>query len=107
MRKRWYIRGLEAYCPAEFHHYSGVAVCLEFCRKKTCSVFKNLLGADSGSSDKTVASTMKSKAVKRKDKWVNPYVVEHSVDALRLANPSMPVWMIKKALSLSLSEAVD
>ena len=42
-RMYWRRRSLELYCPAEFHHYSGVAVCLEFCRKKVCSVFKNLL----------------------------------------------------------------
>ena len=35
-------RRLELFCPAEFHGYSGLDVCLLFCRKRICSVFKNL-----------------------------------------------------------------
>ena len=36
------IRRLELFCPAEFHRYCDVDVCLLICRKKVCSVFKNL-----------------------------------------------------------------
>ena len=46
MRKRRFKRNLELYCPAEFHHISGVDVCLVFCRKNMCSVFKNLQKAN-------------------------------------------------------------
>jgi len=42
MSERWRRRSLELFCPAEFHHISGDDVCLQFCRKKKCSVFKNL-----------------------------------------------------------------
>jgi len=42
----WRKRSLELFCPAEFHHISGVDVCLQFCRKKKCSVFKNLQKAN-------------------------------------------------------------
>jgi len=37
-RERW----SELFCPKDFHAYSGVGVCLLFCRKKVCSVFKKL-----------------------------------------------------------------
>ena len=42
MSERWRRRSLELFCPAEFHHYVGVDVCLVLCRKKICFVFKNL-----------------------------------------------------------------
>ncbi len=32
----------ELFCPKDFHAYSGVAVCLLFCRKKVCCVFRML-----------------------------------------------------------------
>lgn len=32
-------RRSELFCPAEFHGYVGVDVCLVFCRKEICSVF--------------------------------------------------------------------
>ena len=35
-------RASELFCPKDFHHYSGVDVCLLFCRKKVCHVFKTL-----------------------------------------------------------------
>ena len=40
-------RGLELFCPKDFHGYGGVDVCLLFCCKKRCSVFKLLRKADS------------------------------------------------------------
>lgn len=102
-------RNLEFYCPKDFHNYSGVAVCLAFCRKKICSVFKNLLGADSPSSEnllseKKIILKMRSKAVLPKDKWVNPHLVARNFDALRLANPVMPDWMVKKFLRIVMLE---
>jgi len=44
LSKRRY--GLEWFCPAEFHHISGDDVCLRFCRKTVCSVYKNLQKAN-------------------------------------------------------------
>jgi len=40
--KRVSERRSELFCPKEFHNYSGVGVCLLFCRKKVCFVFKSL-----------------------------------------------------------------
>ena len=31
---------LELFCSKDFHHYEGVDVCLVFCRKRVCSVYK-------------------------------------------------------------------
>ena len=39
-------RRFELFCPKDFHHYSGVNVCLRFCRKRVCSVFKLLREVD-------------------------------------------------------------
>ena len=48
-------RGLELFCPKDFHHFNGVDVCLEICKKKVCSVFKSLvslcLRVERGTSD--------------------------------------------------------
>ena len=37
-----YERNRELFCVKDFHNYSDVDVCLLFCRKKRCSVFKRL-----------------------------------------------------------------
>lgn len=39
-------RRLELFCPKDFQGYSGIRVCLEFCRKRVCSVFKMLRKVD-------------------------------------------------------------
>ena len=36
-------RGLELFCSKDFHHFDGVDICLEVCKKKACSVFKSLV----------------------------------------------------------------
>lgn len=111
MRKRWYIRSLEAYCPAEFHGYSGVAVCLAFCRKTVCSVFRNLRKSDSvsveGLSDKQIVyrkflSELRSGAVLPQNKLLSPHLVEveQAFSVLKARNPLMPDWMIKKVLRI-------
>lgn len=39
-------RRSELFCPKDFHYYGGVDVCLLFCRKKVCSVFKKLKNSE-------------------------------------------------------------
>ena len=117
-RKRWRKRNLEFSCPKDFHSYSGVAVCLAFCRKTVCSVFRNLRKSNSASveglSDKQIVhrrflSELRSGAVLPQNKLLNPHLVEleQAFSVLKARNPLMPDWMIKKVLSISLSEAVD
>jgi len=36
----------EYFCPKDFHHYSGVDVCLSLCRKSRCSVFQSLVKSE-------------------------------------------------------------
>lgn len=40
MRRHKY--NVELFCPKDFHAYSGIDVCLLFCKKRVCSVFKML-----------------------------------------------------------------
>ena len=96
MNKRWRKRSLELFCPAEFHHISGVDVCLAFCRKKKCFVFNGHERVAKG-----LRSGMKSRAVRPKLKWENPHLVAHNFDALKLANPAMSDWMINEFLRIS------
>ena len=95
----WYRRrhSADLFCPAEFHHYSGDDVCLSFCRKTFCSVFRMLVGMKDGKH----SSKMKSKAVLPKFKWENPHLVAHNFDALKLANPAMSDWMINEFLRVN------
>jgi len=73
VNKRWRKRSLELFCPAEFHHISGVDVCLAFCRKKKCFVFNGHERVAKG-----LRSGMKSRAVRPKLKWENPHLVAHN-----------------------------
>lgn len=98
MRKRSY--SVDLFCPAEFHHYSGYDVCLSFCRKTFCSVFRMLVGMKDGKH----SSKMRSKAVLPKLKWENPHLVAHNFDALKTANSVMPDWMIREFLRIVSSE---
>jgi len=85
-----YTHRLEVYCPAAFHHYLGVDVCL-VCAKKRCRVFSmHAYGR--------FHAKMKSRAIRPKLNWENPHLVAHNCDALKAANPEMSEWMINEFL---------